>query len=116
MQLWALIVDSFRESRDRKTFWLMLFISLAIAGSMACVSFEPNKIVVLFGMWELETDALTISGVLRHDIIAGILVEYITDTVLGSIGIILAIVATAGFIPGFIEKGAIGVLVAKPIP
>ena len=116
MQLWALIVDSFRESRDRKTFWLMLFISLAIAGSMACVSFEPNKIVVLFGAWELETDALTISGVLRHDMIAGILVEYITDTALGSIGIILAIVATAGFIPGFIEKGSVGVLVAKPIP
>lgn len=116
MQLWALIVDSFRESRDRKTFWLMLFFSLAIAGAMACIGFEPNKIVILFGVWEIETDVLTISGVLRRDIIAGIVVDYIADTVLGSVGIVLAIVATAGFIPGFVEKGAIGVLLAKPIP
>lgn len=116
MQLWAMIVDSFRESRDRKTFWVMLLISFAITGAMAAVSFEPNKVVVLFGAWEFETDVLTIGGELRRDIIAGIVVEYITDTVLGSVGVILAIVATAGFIPGFMDKSAIGVLVAKPLP
>jgi len=116
MQFWALVYDSFRESIDRKIFWVMLFISLAIAGSMFCVGFSPHKISIMFGTWEIETDSLTIAGELRKDIIAWIVVDGIMDTVLGWIGVILALIATAGFIPNLMSRGAIDVMLSKPIP
>ncbi len=116
MQFWALIVDSFRESRDRKIFWVMLVISLAVAAAMFCIAFEPGKITVLFGMWEMETDQFTVAGKLREDLIAGIAVEWIMDVILGSVGIILAIIATAGFFPALMERGAIEVVLSKPMP
>ena len=116
MQFWALIVDSFRESRDRKIFWVMLVISLAVAAAMFCIGFEPDKITILFGTWEIETDQFTVAGKLREDLIAGIAVEWIMDVILGSVGIILAIIATAGFFPALMERGVIEVVLSKPMP
>ncbi len=116
MQLRALIVDSFRESRDRKIFWVMLAISLLVASAMFCVALEPGKINVLFGLWEFETDFFSIGGILQADIVSAVLVEGVMDVVLGSLGIVLAIVATAGFIPTFMDRGVISVVLAKPIP
>ena len=51
MPYWALLLDSFRESRDRKIFRLMLAISLFSAAAMFCVGFEPGRVSVLFGLW-----------------------------------------------------------------
>ncbi|UCE59298.1 MAG: ABC transporter permease [Phycisphaerales bacterium] len=115
MQYWALLVDSFRESRDRKIFWLMLVISIMVAGAMLCVGFEPGKVTFLFGMWEHETSYFTDVTGLKTDLIAGIVVDGIMDTVLGWIGVTLAIIATAGLFPSWMERGAIDVVVSKPI-
>ncbi len=116
MQFWALLVDSFRESRDRKIFWVMLILSVVGAGAMACVAFEPGKINLLFGMWEYDVARFTgPGGVLRSDLITTLVVEWLMDTLLGWIGVLLAIIATAGFIPAMMERGAIEVLVSKPI-
>lgn len=115
MQFWALVYDSFRESVDRKIFWVMLFISLAVAGAMFCVGFEPGKVSILFGTWEIETDLLTISGKVRKDIIALIVVDGIMDTILGWVGVILALIATAGFFPSLMQRGTVDVMLSKPI-
>jgi|CXWL01.1.fsa_nt_gi ABC-type transport system involved in multi-copper enzyme maturation permease subunit len=116
MQTWALIVDSFRESLDRKIFWVMLLISLVVAAAMFCFSFEPNRINILFGTWTIESKIFTYGNALRTDFIASIIVEWITDIVLGSIGIFLALIATAGFFPAMMERGGIEVLLSKPMP
>lgn len=116
MQTWALIVDSFRESLDRKIFWVMLLISIAVASAMFCLSFEPHRINVLFGTWTVETDLFTVGDSLRMDMLSSVIVEYITDLVLGSIGILLALIATAGFFPALMERGGIEVLLSKPLP
>lgn len=116
MQFWALIVDSFRESLDRKIFWVMAVISVLIAAAMFCIGFEPGKIVILFGTWEFQTDTFTIGGTVRPDRIATLAVSWIMEFTLGWPGIILAIIATAGFFPAFIERGSIGVVLSKPMP
>jgi ABC-type transport system involved in multi-copper enzyme maturation permease subunit len=41
-----------------------------------------------------------------------LLAGFVADT----IGVLLALVFTAGFLPGFVEPGAIAVLLAKPVP
>ncbi|MCH7994315.1 MAG: ABC transporter permease subunit [Planctomycetes bacterium] len=115
MQFWALIVDSFRESLDRKIFWVMAAISVLIAATMFCISFEPGKIVFLFGMWEFASDTFTIGGAIRPDRIATLAVSWIMEHTLGWPGIILAIIATAGFFPAFIERGSIDVVLSKPM-
>lgn len=115
MQFWALIVDSFRESRDRKVFWAMLLISLASVGAMACVGFEPGRVTFFFGVWDIETSFFTDGASLRSDMIATLAVDIIADTVLGTIGVILAIIATAGFFPGLMDRGGIDSVLAKPL-
>ena len=116
MQTWALIADTFRESLDRKIFWIMLFISLAVAGTMFCFSFEPKRINVLFGTWTIESDIFTFNNAVRTDLIASLVVEWIADVILGWIGIFLALIATAGFFPAMMERGGIEVLLSKPMP
>ena len=75
MQVWALIVDSFRESLDRKIFWVMLLISLSVAAVMFCIGFEPNRINVLFGTWTVQTPIFTVGDTLRTDLLASVVVE-----------------------------------------
>jgi ABC-type transport system involved in multi-copper enzyme maturation permease subunit len=113
--MWALIVDSFRESLDRKIFWVMLALTLLVAASMACIGIKPDGIEILFGLWEEKTDMFGGLSGLRTDLIAAIMVDGIMDLVLGSIGILLTIIATAGFIPAFLERGAVDLLLSKPI-
>lgn len=115
MQIWALIVDSFRESRDRKIFWVMLAITLLVTAAMACIGFEPDKITLLFGLYEFDTEQFSSAGALRTDLIATVIVQLIWDTILGWVGIILILVATAGFFPAMLERGAVDVLLSKPL-
>jgi ABC-type transport system involved in multi-copper enzyme maturation permease subunit len=114
MQYWALMVDSFRESRDRKIFWVMLAVSVFAAGAMLCVGFEPGKITFLW-MWEYQTKHFTTANGIQESLITGIVVDGIMGTILGQVGIILVIVATAGFFPAWMERGAIDVVVSKPM-
>ncbi len=115
MQFWALMVDSFRESVDRKIFWVMLLMELLVAAAMFCIGFHPGQIDILFGAWTIETDHFTALSGLRHDRIASLAVNFIMDLVLGWIGVTLAIIATAGFLPSLLERGAVDVLLSKPI-
>ncbi|MFH1109380.1 MAG: ABC transporter permease [Planctomycetota bacterium] len=115
MQFWALIVDSFRESRDRKIFWVMLLIELLVLAAMACVGFSPGKVTILFGMWEVKTDYFTTGFAIRTDRIATIAVQFLMDVVVGWVGVTLALVATAGFFPSLVERGAVDILLAKPL-
>lgn len=116
MQLWALILDGFRESRDRRIFWVLLLMSFGVAAAMFCIRFEPDGIDVLFGMWKVQADQFAANGMLRTNLIAAVIVDGIMDTALGSVGMILAVIATAGFIPHLLEKGAIELVVSRPIP
>lgn len=115
MQFLAIVLDSFRESRDRKIFWVMLGLSILVAAGMFCFRFEPGAVDVLFGTWRIETQWFTDATGLRSDRIATIMVDGVMDTTLGWVGMILAIVATAGFLPNFLERGVVDVVLSKPI-
>ena len=115
MQFAALVVDCFREARDRKLFWVMTAISVMIAAGMACISFDEEGISVLFGFWKLKGAALSTANPQFNDLIGGILIYYIGDIYIGWIGIILALIATAGVFPSLLERGTIDVVLAKPM-
>jgi len=115
MQLLALIHDSFRESLDRKIFWVLLLIECAVAAAMFCVGISPSGIDVLFGTWTFNTSEYPNLVGLDSGKIAALAVHFILDLVVGWAGVTLAVIATAGFIPTLLERGAIDVLLSKPI-
>lgn len=115
MQFWALIVDSLRDARDRKIFWVLVGLTLLIVLLMLSIGFEGDRVSILFGLWESQTDyysPLSASG--RSHIVAFV-VYGAMDSFLGWIGILLMIIATAGVFPALMQGGAIDVLLAKPI-
>ncbi|MHC4090893.1 MAG: ABC transporter permease [Planctomycetota bacterium] len=115
MQFWALIVDCFREALDRKIFWVMIVISVVIAAAMACIGFDDKGISILFGLWRFDAPDYAGGNLVGRAVIGSILTKYIADMYIGWIGIIMAIIATAGIFPSLMERGAIDVVLAKPM-
>lgn len=115
MQFWTLVVDSFRESIDRKIFWVMVVLSLIAAATMACIGMENDRVTFLFGLWDIETNHYSPLSGLGRTHIASLVVYMLTYTLLGWIGVILMIIATAGMFPTMMQRGAIDVVLSKPI-
>lgn len=116
MQFWAIIVDSFRESLDRKIFWVIVALTLIVVVAMLCISFGEGKISMLFGVWEIETQSVDynpLTEVGQAQIID--IAVSVMSIFLGWIGVLLMIIATASFFPTMMERGAIDVVLAKPI-
>lgn len=109
MQFWAMIIDSFRESLDRKIFWVLIALSVLVACAMACIGVEDGRVNLMFGLWAI--DVTTPPG----DWLAKALVYGLMDNMMGGIGIMLTIIATASFFPTMMERGAIDVVLGKPI-
>ncbi len=115
MQFWALIVDSFRESLDRKIFWVVVVMSVLIAVAMASVGFEGENVSFLFGMWETESGYYNPLSVVGRSALIGSVIYLLMSMFLGWIGIILIIIATSSFFPSLLSSGTIDVLLGKPI-
>jgi len=115
LQLWAIIVDGFRESLDRKIFWVLIALSVLVALSMASIGFEEDRVTFFFGLFGHETDRFNPLTGLGRSTIVGIVVYLLLDALLGWVGLILMIIATAGAFPAFMQRGAIDVVLAKPL-
>lgn len=115
MQLWALIVDGFRESADRKIFWVLISLSVLMTVAMLSVGFEEDSVTLLFGTFTVESGKFNpFSGLGRANVI-GLVVYFLLDLMLGWFGLTLMIIATADAFPAFVRHGAVDVLLAKPI-
>ena len=91
MQFWALVIDSIRESLDRKIFWVMLVITLLIVLAMASIRFENDEVSILFGLWETEAGRFNpLSPVGRSALIGGV-IYYVMSFFLGWVGLILTL-------------------------
>lgn len=115
MQFWALLVDSIRESLNRRIFWVLIIMTFVVALAMASIGFDGDNVTILFGMWETQSEHFNpLSGFGRSRLL-GAVIYIVMSMFLGWIGIILIIVATASFFPSLMERGTIDVLLAKPI-
>ena len=115
MQFWAIISDSFREARDRKIFWVLLALSAIVTLMMLSMGFHADRVSLAFGAFNMPTsyyDPHTDAGRAR---IAAIVVHGLLDNLVGFVGVLLMIIATAGSLPTMMERGVIDVLLAKPI-
>ncbi len=115
MQFWALIVDSFRESLDRKIFWVLLVVTAVIALIMASVGFDGEHVSFFFGLWSAKTEQYNPLSDIGRSNLVGFVIYLVASTIIGWIGVILMIIATAGAFPSFVDRGAVDVVLAKPI-
>jgi ABC-type transport system involved in multi-copper enzyme maturation permease subunit len=116
IQLWAILKDGLRESLDRKMFWVLAMITLLTVVVMACISFEPGKIVLLFGTWRIPAEGFDGTTDVGKAMVLSVVIQGVMSLVLGWLGVLLMIVATADFFPAMMERGAIDVVLSKPIP
>ncbi len=115
MQLLAIVIDSFRDAKDRKIFWIMIIISVMIATSMACVGFNDQGVDVLFGTWTHATPEWSAGSEELAANVAAVAIEVIADNYLGWIGMVMALVATAAVFPSLMEHGHIDITASKPL-
>lgn len=115
MQFWAMVVDSLRESMDRKIFWVMAAITVLVTLAMLSIGFESDRVTFVFGFWEVATDSFSPVSDLGKSRIAGVVVYGLMDFFLGTVGMVLMLVATGSMLPGFLERGCVDILLAKPI-
>lgn len=115
MQLLALILDSFRESLDRKIFWILLTISAVVTLAMASIGFDGDRLTFFFGWLRTDVHGYNPLSEIGRAKIVGAVIYLILTQVLGGVGLILMIVATAGSLPAMFDAGAIDLLLVKPI-
>jgi len=115
MQFWSLLRQSVRESRDRRIFWVLLAATLLVTLAMASIALEKDRITVLFGLWETSTERFDPFSPAGRAALIGSVIFLPMQILLGGIGLILMLIATAGFFPAMLEQGAVDALLAKPI-
>ncbi len=115
MQLWSLIVDSLRESLDRKIFWVMIALTFLVTLTMASVGFDGDEVSFLFGWWSAKSGSYNPLTELGRSHLLGFMIYYVNEAFVWWIGVTLMIIATAGAMPSFLERGAVDVVLAKPI-
>ncbi len=115
MQLWALIVDSFRHALDRKLFWVLVVITLLVTLMMLSIGFEGGRLSLFFGLFQGDASEYAPITMLGRTRLIGLLVHAVMDFFLGWLGVTLMIIATAGLFPAMMESGGVDSILSKPI-
>ncbi|MGB0715660.1 MAG: ABC transporter permease subunit [Phycisphaerae bacterium] len=114
MQFLAVLIDSFRESRESRIFWIMLAGVILILGFLASISFSDANLHLFFGLISID---LTLPSLVIRDpgSLSDFVVTIIFEFVLGMVGMMLMVIATAHIIPSLMDTGVAGILLSKPI-
>jgi ABC-type transport system involved in multi-copper enzyme maturation permease subunit len=109
-----LVRDTFRQARAGGIFWLMLAISLVCIVTLLTVQIRPGteggtRLELGFGALGLEVPGGRAEAVRALEL-------QLSGWVADAVGLLLALLWTAGFLPSFLEPGSVAVLLAKPLP
>jgi ABC-type transport system involved in multi-copper enzyme maturation permease subunit len=132
----ALIRETFRQALAARTFWLMLSVSavcivfclgigidegppLQRPGEIELVGRDdqpltgpnarPNRMSMAFGLVRVEIPRDGFAAV-------GFIQSLLAVWVAGTIGTLVTLIWTAGFLPSFLQPSAAAVMLAKPVP
>ncbi len=132
----ALIRETFRQALATRTFWLMLSVSAVCIVFCLGIGIDegpplqrpdeieliggdekpltgpnpnPNRMSLAFGMVRIDLPRDGSGAV-------GFIQSLLAFWVAGTIGTLITLIWTAGFLPSFLEPSAASVLLAKPVP
>ncbi len=116
MQVWAIIVDSFREAKAKKLFWALLGISTLVAAALSFIGFDENGFSFFYGAIKSPNETFKAGTVAADRFFGAIVSNFLVGTYIGWVGIVICLVGTAGMFPSLIETGSVDVVVSKPLP
>ena len=107
----AIIKDSFHEARASKLFWLLIAASTLLLVALVPFGFDEAKGSFHYAGNELPKIFSAFGKEQALQQAVGIIITWI----LGMVGLWLAILVTAGFIPNTFQEGSIDLLLSKPV-
>lgn len=108
MKMLALIGDVFRQSRSSAMFWVLIILSALTAACVACVGFDGDQIVFL-GARLMHVPADQQASAIKTLLVS------LDSSLLGTVGMILMVIATGNFWPGFLTRGWVLLTLGKPV-
>jgi ABC-type transport system involved in multi-copper enzyme maturation permease subunit len=108
----ALFLDAYRELNAKKMFWISLVISGLVVAAFAVVGINARGFTILWYEFQSEFNTRVVPSAAFYKILFSSLG---VGTWLNWIGIILALVSTAGIIPDFIAGGSVDLYLSRPI-
>ena len=115
MQMWAIIVVSFREAKAKKLFWVLLAISTLVALALSCIGFDENGFSFFYGAIKVQNGIYQTGTQAAEQFFGAIVSNFLVGTYIGWVGIIICLIGTVGMFPSLIETGAVDVVVSKPL-
>ena len=127
----ALLLDALHQVLDNKVFRILVVVIGLLVLLPLLLGFKETGVEILFGAWsfpyatfidglggmlggsENALSSMTDSEV--QEICVQLYQGFITDGLMGNLGIFICLAATAFFIPQMIEKGAADTIFSKPV-
>lgn len=113
VQIWALLVDAYRELNSKKLFWITMMLSLLVVGVFASLGLNPGGYSFLW--WNFDHQFLNSRVIPPEKFYKFMFASMGIPFWLSWVASILALISTAGIIPDFISGGAIEMSLSKPI-
>lgn len=115
MQIWAVLLDSYRLLMGRKLFLITLGVSVLVVLIYASIGFDEDGIFVLFGAYHFESELLQAGSPWAKGFYLGIFSYFIVGLWLTWAATILALISTTPIFIDFMSDGAIDLVLSKPI-
>ena len=111
----AILIDSVRQLRAKRLFWIVLAISALIFVAYGSIGFTPTGVSIGYGIWDFENEYVREGTIYSRLLLEGIFTSLIVPLWFTWGAIILALVSTADIFPDFLAKGSIDLVVSKPV-
>lgn len=112
-QTWAVFYDAYRNLNSKKLFWITLGLSGLVVLAFACIGINEKGVTVF--TWELQHPFFNTNFVSPDYFYKTMFSNVGVNMWLSWIGVIMALVSTAGIFPDLMAEGAIDLAVSKPI-
>lgn len=114
MQFWTIVGITIKEIRAKKLFWINLGLTVLVVSGMACWGFDDNGPSFLWysfehSYWNTTHELFRTS--ICYTVVSGLLISFY----IGWVGTVMGLVSTAGNFPAMMERGAIDLLLARPV-
>jgi len=114
-QILTILWDSYRLLAAKKLFWVVLYISIFIAGIYASIGFTPTGVSIIFGAYHIENSFIVADSILAEYFYMMIFTDYIVPVWLGFVALVLALLSVCPVFPDFLKSGSVDVAISKPI-
>ncbi|MEM9080882.1 MAG: ABC transporter permease subunit [Verrucomicrobiota bacterium] len=111
----TILWDTIQLLRARMLFWVVMWVTVAIAVVYASLSIDEEGLSLFFGLWKPEFGSLSLGEPLGAVFYLLIFSDVIALHWLGFAVVALALIASCSVFPEMMREGAIETLLSKPV-